>query len=106
MRAIGAVLALLLLGACAAPAEPATPIDQAFPDAALAACVATTAGVPDAKKSVDLTGIEELHCDSRNAPARIRPLEGVEQLTGLIDLDVPGNEISDLSPLHGLSHLG
>src|SRR4051794_20612376 len=106
MRAIGAVLTLFALGACAAPAEPAKPIDHVFPDAALAACVATTAGVPDAKKSADLAGIEELHCDSRGAPARIRSLEGVEQLTALNVLDLPGNEISDLTPLHRMSHLG
>src|SRR3954451_11710561 len=104
MRAIGAVLTLFVLGACAAPSQPATPIDQVFPDAALAACVATATGV-QTTKSADLAGIEELHCDGLHTDP-IRSLEGVDQLIGLSVLDVPRNEISDLTPLQGLSHLG
>ncbi len=112
----GATLALLMgLVACAAPTadrsgRPAHPVEQVIADAALAACVATAAGLRDATgiaSDADLNAIEQLHCDGQtSALGPVRSLEGIQHLSALTVLDAPRNEITDLTPLAALPRLG
>ncbi|GAA3627847.1 hypothetical protein GCM10022223_51430 [Kineosporia mesophila] len=78
-------------------------VSDLFEDPALAGCVATGLGLPDADDPTtehDLENLFDLDCNGdRNTAGRIRRLEGIEHLPQLASLDLRTNEISDLSPL-------
>jgi hypothetical protein len=112
LLATAAAIALsAVLPACASagPGRAGEPLGEVFPDPALAACVAAAAGLPDATAETadaDLAAVEQLHCAGGTAGEVIRSLAGVEELTSLSVLDVPHNQITDLTPLASLPRLG
>ena len=75
-----------------------------FRDPALRDAVAEQLGWPDdlPPSEYDLSGLTRL----RAAHKGIRDITGLEQATNLRSLDLPGNEIANLSPLAGLDALG
>lgn len=110
----GIGVAVVVVGGLRAFAQwgPGIVVGEAFPDPALASCVATELGVagPGAKVSqAALTGVLSLSCNSDLAVAsnraQIRNLRGAERLTNLSSLNLTNNDVSDLRPLARLDKL-
>ncbi|MGY2130336.1 leucine-rich repeat domain-containing protein [Blastococcus sp. SYSU DS0617] len=78
-------------------------------DDALAACVAAAAGLPGATDGVsdrDLSAIRDLSCTPEtSALGPVRSLEGIQRLPNLVELDLTGNGLTDISPLASLPQL-
>ncbi|MFC1525995.1 leucine-rich repeat domain-containing protein, partial [Candidatus Latescibacterota bacterium] len=71
-----------------------------FADAALEERVRETVGKPDGELTVaDVSGVTQLAAWSLG----ITSLEGLEHLVSLVDLDLSGNDIVDLTPIAGLT---
>nr|WP_325176419.1 GW domain-containing glycosaminoglycan-binding protein [Listeria ivanovii] len=81
-----------------------TPINQVFPDPALAEVVRESlqkAAVTDVVSQKELNGILKIDADNK----KVKSVKGIENLTNLKDLFLNDNEISDISPLSNLINL-
>ena len=111
LLAVLMIFGLLIPGALATPevgispllASPPDTIENIFPDDALAVAVAQALDVPvtTTVTPAQLNSILAL----TSAPGTIQCLDGIQYLLNLDDLRLEGNEISDLSPLAGLTSL-
>ncbi|MBA7507362.1 Internalin H [subsurface metagenome] len=93
------LVALFLLGACAAPA----PEMVTFPDENLEAAIRDALGKPagEAVTPAELAGLTQLAATMQG----ITDLSGIEYCINLTVLNIWGNPISDLSPLASLTNL-
>lgn len=102
---LGCAAAFALVVGGFVPAAQAAPGDDVvITDANLRACInellmQSPASPITEAQAVGLTGT--LSCNSRG----IATLTGIEAFTGIVKLQLPGNDISDASPVSGLSQL-
>lgn len=108
---VGAGSLALLVGAgtlfTATPAF-AAPGDAVSLDASLQACINQVLGQPAETVITegDLAGLTgSLNCQGYNLSAPIVSLDGLEFATGLTGINVTNNDVSDLTPLAGLTAL-
>lgn len=82
------------------------PINQVFPDAALAQVIATKLGktVTDTVTVADLNTITSIS-SAEGSSKGITSLDGMQNLHNLQDLRLSSNNISDLTPIAGLTNI-
>lgn len=85
-------------------ADPPAPINQVFPDGALAQVIATKLGksVNDNVTTADLNTITSIS-NAEGSGKGITSLEGMQYLHNMQVLYLAGNNISDLTPISGLT---
>jgi internalin A len=90
-------------------------LEEAFPDLALARCVAGALGEQDTGAKVSSSALGQvlsLTCNGDEGGPdaldafRMHSLDGVEKLENLASLDLTDNRVSDVGPLAGLEKLG
>jgi hypothetical protein len=88
-------------------AEQREPVAQVVPDPVLASCVERALGVdPGDGLAPDRFGdVDSIDCPWDGGGARVRSLAGVEKLTSVRQVDLTGQDVTDLGPLAAMTGL-